>query len=1294
MVTFLCLSLDGVGQNWCGFVPDPHDMHPDDEWANYSRSTSNYCLPMRFFVFQEDDCTGETVEDLVFGEIMVHLEQNFAPEGIKFYMPNAPTYICNSDLYFFEPYTADSWQDVIDAIEEFYPNDAINVIIPGNVIGASGGLGGLSQFPADLASKNAFAVSHASMNSPTSAKNVTIHELGHYLDLHHTHSGGNENVTREEGSSFYNCEYTGDFICDTPAEPESWVYTSPGEPPFNFETCVYYGSEVDAEGLLYEPDVQNIMGYWGLCSSQFTPGQFERMCYGIDERLEHSNYSLDAPSSGATVTSLDGYADPYGEVHLSWDDHPDAYFYLIERSTDGFAEVLETIDWAESNEFVDNSVASESTYQYRVRPITGDCDGYSPIISITTCESYCKDNATCTYLGLPNYIDGLLVELAGNQVFLNQETGCDGGIHFDPDELILLQANNTYDITITQGEAGDGDRNALHGSIWLDLDKSGTFEPAEQVGSWTGSQALAANPLQVTIDIPSTAFNGKALLRFKTSLVPSQVDDACDNVGFGETEDYWVELSGGDDCQILSLYGSAGMCDPATGTYTATLSINSALDLPATGTINGFPVTIEQDQSLIEVSGFPADGDPVSIVTSFNGCEQTFSGWSLTPPPCEEGSVIWGLQASSGTSCDIIPNGWLQIDFSGGTMPLTFELVADDGTIIDTQVFESVPNQYLKNDIPADSYTLSFEDSSDPPNEGDINYEFVELTTMVPTIDDVVLCEEGIATLDVDLGFTDVYWFTGETTESIEVQGYHEGSRYVNTIDGQGCQATTYFEIIDLQCSGCTNPIACNYVPEAYIEDGSCVLPDGCTDIYAANYDVDAECDDGSCIYAGCTDPEYCNYDPIASIEDGSCSNDFDAVDCPEYISVNSYQNCNPTLYSAIDASSSDFTVGAQGNDVWIRLADDGQQVMITCTSMGEELTVELWNVDEQAAVMQMVQAAQISGSLVDKIYTSYVSEISVIRVVAPSDAQEFDFELCVEELPLGVLTSSYVGSTQGVCGKLKCNYIGESTNYQWQLLNFTAQAPFDPIIEYESTGTSFHLNQVQGLLEPGATYFVAIAPEYPFLTPIMNYDLGQVFTVDEISTQLPISYEGGNYGLWNNIKCNYVCGAEGYQFKLSSLDGSFVVEHDNGSNTTTNLNYNNYPGLVLDEEYEVQVAVEYGGIYHDYGDPVTICFGSNCIGGGGEAGAFDSTSEDFQFAVAPNPIVGSNVNLQFHNLEAKILNVRIYAADGRLVFDRQFASESTQQLSLNTDLGPGMYLININTESGQQSTSRFLVKE
>ena len=79
----------------------------------------------------------------------------------------------------------------------------------------------------------------------------------------------------------------------------------------------------------------------------------------------------------------------------------------------------------------------------------------------------------------------------------------------------------------------------------------------------------------------------------------------------------------------------------------------------------------------------------------------------------------------------------------------------------------------------------------------------------------------------------------------------------------------------NLPCqTGCTDPTAYNYNPNAITENGSCIaVVNGCTDSTATNYNASANTDDGSCIAVvnGCTDSTASNYNASANTDDGSC---------------------------------------------------------------------------------------------------------------------------------------------------------------------------------------------------------------------------------------------------------------------------------------------------------------------------------------------------------------------------------------------------------------------------------------
>ena len=152
---------------------------------------------------------------------------------------------------------------------------------------------------------------------------------------------------------------------------------------------------------------------------------------------------------------------------------------------------------------------------------------------------------------------------------------------------------------------------------------------------------------------------------------------------------------------------------------------------------------------------------------------------------------------------------------------------------------------------------------------------------------------------------------TGDLDTAQQGDGITQGSDLVQIgVDscGLGCtdvnacnydpEATLDDGSCNFDCTGCTDPMACNYDETATQDDGSCTVNDdcgvcggdnstctGCTDPTACNYDATALFDDGSCqvnddcgvcggdnsTCGGCTDPEACNYDPAAVIDDGSC---------------------------------------------------------------------------------------------------------------------------------------------------------------------------------------------------------------------------------------------------------------------------------------------------------------------------------------------------------------------------------------------------------------------------------------
>ena len=96
---------------------------------------------------------------------------------------------------------------------------------------------------------------------------VLAHELGHLFGLVHTFNG-----LRDELVNGSNGETAGDQIQDTPADP----YIVSDSLHHYIDGCEFIYEGRDANGQYYQPDVGNIMSYYG-CACGFSKGQFNVM---------------------------------------------------------------------------------------------------------------------------------------------------------------------------------------------------------------------------------------------------------------------------------------------------------------------------------------------------------------------------------------------------------------------------------------------------------------------------------------------------------------------------------------------------------------------------------------------------------------------------------------------------------------------------------------------------------------------------------------------------------------------------------------------------------------------------------------------------------------------------------------------------------------------------------------------------------------------------------------------------------------------------------------------------------
>lgn len=128
-----------------------------------------------------------------------------------------------------------------------------------------------------------FAVSAAKGGVDASKPGTTTaHEIGHCLGLLHTFetAKGTENVTRDKNNSCFDCEDDGDYLCDTPADPNKRTINGKEVTVRDHidGNCNYVGVFFDNCNEGYRTDISNVMAYslWR-CVTKFTQGQGARM---------------------------------------------------------------------------------------------------------------------------------------------------------------------------------------------------------------------------------------------------------------------------------------------------------------------------------------------------------------------------------------------------------------------------------------------------------------------------------------------------------------------------------------------------------------------------------------------------------------------------------------------------------------------------------------------------------------------------------------------------------------------------------------------------------------------------------------------------------------------------------------------------------------------------------------------------------------------------------------------------------------------------------------------------------
>jgi len=254
VVLFLIIPLMSIGQECGTLSPANYQTYERTKQERGFDRTNielhpEICLNVYYHIVRYSNGTGGIAESKL-TEMTALLNQEYNPHNL-FFNQIGFDYIDNSNLY------------NINDDNEFYAltqinnqSNAINIYTTNFVDGATG--------RADIGSQAA-VIRGDKVLDPT-----LPHEVGHCLNLYHTHHG----TVYEEGDDFEQCpelidgsnsDICGDYVEDTPADPG---LISIGSNSNVDSSCNYTG------GGGYNPDTRNIMSYSrDNCRNSFTDDQ-------------------------------------------------------------------------------------------------------------------------------------------------------------------------------------------------------------------------------------------------------------------------------------------------------------------------------------------------------------------------------------------------------------------------------------------------------------------------------------------------------------------------------------------------------------------------------------------------------------------------------------------------------------------------------------------------------------------------------------------------------------------------------------------------------------------------------------------------------------------------------------------------------------------------------------------------------------------------------------------------------------------------------------------------------------
>ncbi|GGI57231.1 T9SS type A sorting domain-containing protein [Winogradskyella haliclonae] len=290
-----------------------------------SNSTVITSVPIKAHIIrQTNGLGGLTVSEL--NDAITEMNAIYVDAGLEFFLCDGINFIDDDNFYSYET------NDEAQLFADHSQTNIMNIYFTNSVVSSTSGgsLCGYARFPGGAITENILMANSCATNGSTLS-----HEVGHFFALSHTHGNSNTPGSTAELVDGSNCATTGDFICDTPADPQlSYGNVN--------SSCIYTGSTQDANSDFYTPDPENLMSYSRKeCRTQFSLQQLAR----ISAIYQSSRNNLICPSFNADFTANETQSclpnltvnftdNSIGATSWSWDvDGDDIIDYTTQNVT-------------------------------------------------------------------------------------------------------------------------------------------------------------------------------------------------------------------------------------------------------------------------------------------------------------------------------------------------------------------------------------------------------------------------------------------------------------------------------------------------------------------------------------------------------------------------------------------------------------------------------------------------------------------------------------------------------------------------------------------------------------------------------------------------------------------------------------------------------------------------------------------------------------------------------------------------------------------------------------------------